>query len=338
MPSRKLNVLLLFDVPFTPDNDLDASEYMVGDEWKDERDVMRALTRLGHKVSAFGVFDDIRPLVDKVRAVKPDVIFNLCESFNADRKQEPNLPALLELLGVPYTGANPEALTLCKDKGLSKKLLTYHKVRVPEFAVAPRRAPLPKGLSKFVYPGICKPLGLDASEGIAKSSLVTNAEDCAERVRFIHERLGTDAIVEEYIEGRELYVGVFGNERLTILPPQELFFKKLPSDAPRVLTFRAKWDDEYRKKYGIDSDAAKPIEAKTLQKLNETCKEIYRLFKITGYARIDLRLSDQGECVFLEINPNPSIKKSDDFAFAAKRAGISYDELLNKLVHLPLAG
>lgn len=338
MASRKLNVLLLFDVPFTPENHLDSSEYMVGDEWKDERDVMRTLNKLGHKVSAFGVFDDIRPLVDRVRQAKPDVIFNLCESFNADRSKEPNLPALLELLGVPYTGARPEALTLCKDKGLTKKLLTYHKVRVPEFAVAPRKGPMPKVLARFVYPGICKPLGLDASEGIAKSSLVTNAEDAEERVRFIHQKLGTDAIVEEYIEGRELYVGVFGNERLTVLPPQELFFKKLPSASPRVLTFRAKWDDEYRKKYGIDSDVARPIEPKTLAKLNETCKEIYKLFKITGYARIDLRLSEQGECVFLEINPNPSIKKSDDFAFAAKQAGIGYDELLNKLVHLPLAG
>ncbi len=338
MASRKLNVLLLFDVPFAPPNHLDSAEYMVGDEWKDERDVFKALTRLGHKVTAFGVFNDIQPLVDIVRAVKPDVIFNLCESFNADRAQEANLPALLELLSVPYTGARPEALALCKDKGLSKKLLTYHKVRVPDFAVAPRKGTLPKSIRDFVYPGICKPLGLDASEGIAQSSLVANADDCRERLRYIHEKLDSDAIVEEYIEGRELYVGIFGNERLTVLPPQELFMKQLPNGTPNMLTYKAKWDRTYRKKYGIDSDEAKPIDAKTLTKLNDTCREIYRLFKITGYARIDLRLSEAGESVFIEINPNPSIKKSDDFAEAARRAGIGYDELLDKIVHLPVAG
>lgn len=338
MPTRKLNVLLLFDVPFTPENHLDSSEYMIGDEWKDERDVLRTLTKLGHRVTTFGVFDDIRPLIDCVRRVKPDVIFNLCESFNADRAQEPNLPALLELLGVPYTGAKPEALALCKDKGLSKKLLTYHNVRVPSFEVVPVGGIEPKVLSRFGYPGICKQLGLDASEGISQSSLVTNAEDCAERVKFIHKKLGSDAIVEEYIDGRELYVGVFGNDRLTVLPPQELFFKQLPSGAPRVLTFKAKWDERYRKKYGIDSGMARKIEPKTLAKLKETCREVYKLFKITGYARIDLRMSEAGECVFIEINPNPSIKKHDDFAWAARKAGIPYDELLDKLIHLPLAG
>lgn len=337
MVQRKLNILLLFDVPYPPPTDQNPKDYMVGDEWKDERDVINALTRLGHKVTPFGVFDDVTPLLNVVKRHRPDVIFNQCESFRADRAHEPNLPALLELLGVPYTGARPEALTLCKDKGLTKKILAFHKVRVPAFQEALRHSPSARALKRFAYPAICKPLGLDSSEGIAQSSLVSDVESCKERVRFIHERLGTDAIVEEYIDGRELYVGVFGKDRLTVLPPQELHFRRLPDGAPHVLTFKAKWDQRYRRKYGIDSGPAKGLPDELIEHLNDTCKTIYRTFKITGYARIDLRLGVGDDLVFIEVNPNPSIKRSDDFAEAAKHAGISYDDLLSRLLNLALA-
>lgn len=335
---RKLKVLLVFDVPYAPPNHLDWTEFMVGDEWKDERDVMRTLVRAGHHASAFGVFDEVEPLIEHIRRTKPDVVFNLCESFSGDRAQEPNLPALLEMLGVPYTGARPEALALCKDKGLTKKILTYHDVRVPAFAISDLKRPakrLPEGMC---YPAIVKPLGRDASEGIAQSSVVTSEEEGLARIKFIHEKLKTDAIAEEYIDGRELYVGVFGNDRLTVLPPQELFFRGLKDGAPRVLTYKAKWDEAYRKRHGIDSDPAKKIAAKTLTQINDTCRQVYRLFKITGYARIDLRVGAGDDVVFLEVNPNPSIKRADDFAGAAKQAGIGYDELLNRLLNLALAG
>lgn len=338
MAQRRLKVLLVFDVPYTPPNHLEPSEYMVGDEWKDERDVMRALRRLGHHASAFGIFDDVQPLIDYIRNEKPDVVFNQCESFSGDRTQEANLPALLEMLGVPYTGATPESLSLCKDKGLTKKILTYHKVRVPEFEVSWQKRPSKKLPAEFRFPAIIKPLGLDSSEGISQNSLVANEVEALARIRYIHEKLDTDAIVEEYIDGRELYVGVFGNDRLTVLPPQELYFKQLPDGAPRVLTFRAKWNEGYRKKYGIDSDPAKHITGKTLARINDTCKQVYRLFKITGYARVDLRLGPDDDVVFLEVNPNPSIKRQDDFAGAAKQAGIGYDELLNRILNLALAG
>ena len=178
---------------------------------------------------------------------------------------------------------------------------------------------------------------MDASEGIAQNSLVTNADDCLERVHFIHERFDADAIVEEYIDGRELYVGVFGNDRLTVLPPQELFFNQLPDGAPRVLTYKAKWDEDYRKKYGIDSGHAKDLPEGTLESLIDTSKQVYRLCKLSGYARIDLRLDAKGAPVIIEVNPNPSIKRQDDFAGAAKQAGISYDQLIGKLVNLALA-
>jgi D-alanine-D-alanine ligase len=339
MSTKRRHVLMLFDVPYAPPAPGDDFlSYMHGDEWKDERDVAKSLLKLGHRVTAVGLHDSIEPLLDLVKRDRPDVIFNLCESFNSDRKQEANLPALLELLGVPYTGARPEALAICKDKGLTKKILTYHDVRVPQFSVVAKDKGSVKAVRDVVYPSICKPLGLDASEGIAQNSLVTNEADCLERVQFIHDKLGVDAIIEEYIDGRELYVGVFGNERLTVLPPQELFFGQLPNGTPRVLTYNAKWNEDYRKKYGIDSDHAKDLPAETLASLAETSKQVYRLCKLSGYARIDLRLGSDGAPVIIEVNPNPSIKRQDDFAAAAKQAGIPYEQLIGKLINLALAG
>jgi D-alanine-D-alanine ligase len=335
---KKLNVLVLFDVPYAPPNGQDFREFMRGGEWRDERDVVRTLLKLGHAVKVFGIHNDIAPLVELVQAEKPDVVFNLCESFNADRKHEPNRTALLELLGVHYTGATPEGLSLCKDKGLTKKVLAFHDMRVPRFTVSSRNRPVRRTPKDFAFPGICKPLARESSEGIAHASIVRTEEECLERLKFLHERFDGDAIVEEFIDGRELYVGVLGNERLTVLPPTELHFKQLPEGAPRILTYRAKWDEAYRKKYGIDSESAKGLDKSTRDDIAETCRAAYRLLKLRGYARIDLRLNEAGECVILEVNPNPSIKKADDFAWAAKKAGIGYDELIERIVGLALAG
>lgn len=336
--TRKLKVLVLFDVPYSPPNGQDFRDFMRGDEWRDERDVVRTLHKLGHDVDVFGIHDDIAPLVALVQKDRPDVVFNMCESFNADRKHEPNLMALLELLGVPYTGSTPEGLSLCKDKGLTKKVLSFHDVRVPRFAVSSRNRPAKRTPKDFTFPGICKPLSRESSEGIAQASIVRTEDECLDRLRFLHERFDSDAIVEEFIDGRELYVGILGNERLTVLPPTELHFKDLPEGTPRILTYKAKWDGAYRKKYGIDSHAAKNLDKSTLDGINENCRAAYRLLKLRGYARVDLRLSDSGEPVILEVNPNPSIKKNDDFATAARKAGINYDELIDRIVGLAVAG
>ncbi len=331
-------MLVLFDVPYAPPNGQDFREFMVGDEWRDERDVVRTLLKLGHDVHVFGVHDDIAPLVARVQKDRPDVVFNLCESFNADRKHEPNLTALLELLGVPYTGASPAALSLCKDKGMTKKVLAFHDLRVPRFAVSSRSRPARRTPKGFAFPGICKPLARESSEGIAHASIVNTEEECLGRLKFLHDHFEGDAIVEEFIDGRELYVGILGNERLTVLPPTELHFKQLPEGTPRILTYRAKWDEAYRKKYGIDSDTAKNLDKATLDQINDTCRSAYRLLKLSGYARVDLRLDEAGQAVILEVNPNPSIKKKDDFAWAARKAGITYDELIERIVGLALAG
>ncbi len=335
--SRSLQVLVLFDVPYAPPNGRDYRSFMKGAEWKDERDVVRTLLKLGHKVQTFGIHDDVAPLVEYIQRERPDVVFNLCESFNTDRKHEPNLTGLLELLQVPYTGAPPESLSLCKDKGLTKKLLTFHDVRVPRFVVSFKSRPARKIPADFSFPAIVKPLSLESSEGIARASIVHDADECLDRLRFLHDSLECDAIAEEFIDGRELYVGVLGNERLTVLPPTELFFKQLPERTPRILTYKAKWDETYRKKYGIDSAAARKIPKQTLEQINDAVKTTYRLLKLKGYARVDLRLDANDVAVVLEVNPNPSIKRTDDFAWAAKQAGIEYDELIEKIVSLALA-
>lgn len=337
MTKSSLKILLLFDIPYTPPVETDYRKYMIGDEWKDERDVARTLTKLGHQVTAFGIHNDVKPLIAYIEANRPDVVFNQCESFAENRQNESNLAGLLELLAIPYTGASPDALSICKDKGLSKKILSFHNIQVPSFTVVPVGEHSIVQDSDIRFPAICKPLGLDSSEGISSASLVTNKKECLGRVKFIHKHFETDAIIEEYIDGRELYIGLIGGEKITVLPPQELFFKRLPAKIPKMLTFHAKWNANYRKKYGIDSGFAKKLDSGLLSRLKKDCETIFTSLKLKGYARVDLRLDKNNEPYIIEVNPNPSIKKTDDFASAAKRAGITYEELLEEIIDLAIA-
>jgi len=331
--AKSLNILVIFDVGFKPPSNHDYSELFETEEWETERDIVRTLKKLGHEVRTFGLQNDVLLLLDELRERRPDLIFNLCEAVGDDRGQEANLVALFEMLKIPVTGAPSSALALCKDKGLTKKILAYHRIKVPRFDVSHLRAPLKK-LTGIMWPAIIKPLHLEASEGISQVSLVDNEKDALERLQFIHERFKTDAIIEEYIEGRELYVGVIGRERLTVLPPQELFFSEVPEGEPKIYTYKAKWDDAYRKKWGIHSDKAGPIDDDVLRRIQGICKKIFRLFQIRGYARFDLRLKPTGEVYFIEVNPNPAIARKDDFARSAKQFGWSYEDLLARLVSM----
>ncbi|HXH29011.1 MAG TPA: ATP-grasp domain-containing protein [Candidatus Polarisedimenticolia bacterium] len=330
---RKLSILVVFDLGFPPPADHDYGAYLSDDAFETERHVTKALKGMGHEVKLFGVFNDIHPLIEELQTHPPDLVFNLCEGFNNDRGQEPNVAGLFELMNVRYTGAGPTALRLCKDKGLTKKILSYHRITIPRFVVSRRRRPLTR-LRRFTYPAFIKPLGLEASEGIAQMSFADNEGDCLERVRFIHESLQVDAIVEEYIDGREIYVGILGNHHLHVLPPRELFFEQVPNGEPKFATFKAKWDQAYRKRWGIKSGPCKEIPEALRRRIGAVCRKVYRLFEIKGYARIDLRLNERGDVVFLEANPNPSLSLWEDFALAAKRANIEYDELVRRIVQL----
>ena len=327
-----MKVLVLFDLPRSVDpNQPFTLKALREEDRPTEADLISCLRRLGHEVDTLPVYDNVIAIVEKVRAFAPDIVFNQCESFYNERSKEPNIPALLELLNVPYTGAGPDSLLLCKDKALAHTILVYHRVRVPRFVVSHRRRPL-RSLKRFEFPAFIKPLGEESSDGIAKASFARTPEEALERAKFIHEKLGVDAMVEEYIDGRELYVGVLGNRQLTVLPPRELFFEHVPEGEPRIATFKAKWDDEYRKRWGIANGPAAPLPEKAAKKLPELTRRIALLLRIQGAGRLDLRLTPQGELVFLEANPNPSLARIDDFAQAAMETGIDYDALIQRIL------
>jgi D-alanine-D-alanine ligase len=328
-----MKILVLFDIDrrAAPDETFSARVLKEQEDKPTEADVLRCLKRLGHEVDTLAVFDDVTPIIDKLKAYAPDLVFNLTESFHLDRAHEPNIPALLDLMKVRYTGAGPEALLLCKDKALAKKILAYHRVRVARFVVSSRTRPL-RRLRRFLYPAFVKPAGEESSDGIAQASFVRGEEEAIERVRFLHEKFSCDVLIEEYIEGRELYLSVMGDRRLAVFPPRELVFEQVPEDAPKFATFKAKWDDAYRKKWGIRNRPADPLPDGVGPKLERVARKVYRLLKIRGHGRVDVRLTPAGEIVVLEANPNPSLAEEDDFAQSAAAAGIPYDQLIQKIL------
>ena len=328
-----MKVLVLFDVAYraAAAGTFSPQELKEEEDKPTEADVLACLQRLGHEVETLAVFDDVVCIVEKVRDFAPEVVFNLTESFHSDRAHEPNIPALLELMRVKYTGARPDGLMLCKDKALAKKVLAYHRVRVPHFVISTELRPL-KRLRRFVYPAFVKPVGEESSDGIAKASFAKSEEEALERARFIHEKFHCDALIEEYIDGRELYLSVMGNRKLTVFPPREIFFHEVPEDTPKFATFKAKWDDTYRKKWGIQNGPAKELPPGVEEKLARLARKVYRVLKIRGFGRIDVRINAAGEVAVIEANPNPSLACEDDFAQSAATSGVPYDMLIQKIL------
>lgn len=330
-----MKVLVLFDVetPVDPEQRITIKELRQEHLKPTEADVITTLRALGHEVEQLAVHDSVRDMIDRISSFAPDVVFNLCETFFLDRAHEPNIPSLLDLMKVKYTGAGPEALLLCKDKALAKKVLAFHGVRSAGFVVSSKSRPLRK-LRKFRFPAFVKPLGEESSNGISKASYTKNEEEALERAAFIHKSFDCDALIEEYIEGREITVGVLGNPRPLALPPWETFFGKADeeADAPRFQTSRAKWDDAYRKRWGIRSGAPDPLPPGAAEKLAKTARMVYRILKIRGLVRLDVRLTEDGSVVVIEVNPNPSLAKTDDFAKAAAAAGIEYQDLIQRVL------
>src|SRR5579864_4058650 len=333
-----MKVLVLFDIARPADpNQVFSPESLKQEEGKPtEADVLASLQRLGHEVETLAVFDNVTAIIDKLKTFVPDVVFNLSESFYHDRSHEPNITALLDLLKVRYTGSGSDALLLCKDKALAKKVLAFHRVRLPHFVVSHRAHPL-RRLRRFKYPAFVKPVCEDASDGICRASFAKDEKEAIERGRFIHQKFNCDALIEEYIEGRELYLSVLGNHRLTVFPPREIFFEGLPEDAPKFATYHAKWNEKYREKWGIKNGPAKELPEGIPKHLEELARKVYRLLRIRGFGRIDVRLTPQGDVFVLEANPNPSLAEDEDFAQAAAQAGVTYDALIQEILNAAVA-
>lgn len=328
---KKLKVLALFDArePVNPDRDL--SVEMKSEDWKTEANVMNALRILGYPADHLTLFDDLDLLRQKVASFRPDIIFNLADEFKKNPGFDQNIVSFLEMQGIPFTGCGATGLLLCKHKGISKKILSYHRIHCPDFVIIPKgkRSTRPK---RVKFPIVVKPVKEEASVGISQASFVETDEQFRERVSFVHEKHDSDVIAEEYIDGRELYVSVMGNLRLTVFPVRELVFREVPPDEPRLATYRAKWDEEYRKRWGLKNQFAKNLDATLVAKLEETCKRIYRLLTIDGYGRIDLRLTADNKVYFIEANPNPILAEDEDFALSAAKAGLSYPQLIDRII------
>ena len=331
---KTLRVLVLVHEELVPPETADGIDLNEA-EWKTEYDVVTTLRALGHEVRPLGVQHELAVIRQAVDDWKPHVAFNLLEEFSGVALYDQNVVSYLELLKVSYTGCNPRGLMLARDKGLAKKILYYHRIPITEFITVPlgRSPKRPKDLG---FPLIVKSVSEEASLGISQASIVDDDDKLHERVKFIHQSVGTGALIERYVEGRELYVGVMGNQRLKVFPVWELDLRRLPDEARKIATARVKWSRSYQRKYGVTSGAAIDLTEGQLQTLQHLAKRVYQSLGLSGYARIDFRLDPAGQVYVLEANPNPQIARAEDFADSAQGAGLPYGALLQRILDLGL--
>jgi D-alanine-D-alanine ligase len=334
---RRLRVLVLMHPDFVPPDSTAGYTAQEINRWKTEFDVVSTLRTAGHDVRPLGVQEEIKPVRDAIEDFKPHVVYTLLEEFHYTSGYDQHIASFLELMKVPYTGCNPRGLILARGKDLSKTLAHHRRIAVPAFAVFPMRRKV-KRPSRLALPLIVKSLSEDGSFGISQASIVDTEEELAARVAFVHDQLGTAAIAEQYIEGRELYVGVLGNNRLRVLPVWELKFGNLGGQGARqIATKKAKHDPAYQERVGIEDGPARNLPPDVLARIQRTAKRIYRTLGLDGYARIDFRLAVDGTPYFIEANPNPEIAKSQEFATAARHDGLGYPELLHRILMLGMS-
>ena len=333
MPPRR--VLLLTHPDLVPPDATASRSEREAFAVKTESDVITTLRASGHEVHVLGVQWELHPIREAIERLQPDIVFNLLEEFYGETMYDHHVVSYLELTRIPYTGCNPRGLVLARGKAIAKMLATHHRIRVPRFAVFPRgkKTRRPRELT---FPLIVKSLVADASLGIAKASVVESDEKLAERVRFIHERIGHDAIAEQFIVGRELSVSVLGDARLTAFAPWELRQTSLGAHEPLIATERLKHDPIYQERTGVVIGPATELPEALVTSLIRESKRIYRMLELSGYARIDFRLDAEGRSYFLEANPNPDIARQEEFAQSAAHGGLPYPELLERLLHLGL--
>jgi D-alanine-D-alanine ligase len=335
-----MRVAVVFDTPYSGWShdqhwkrmEEELAGWETGEEPEQEYQVADALRQRGHEVRLVGVEDDPSHLIDELRENPVDLAFNVTESFHGIDRLDYLVPALLEAQEHIYTGAPPLALQLTRNKALTKKILAHHGILVPRFATYRPGEEVPDEPA-LTFPLIVKPLQLDASIGIAHASVVRDVEGMRERVTFVHERLGGAAIVEEFVEGRELYIGILGNDdKLEILPATELVFDKEKSPPEeRIATRAAKWDESYRERRGIKSVLARRLSRSAQEQIQEAAVTAFRTLWLRDYARLDIRLDAEDRVWVLEANANPYLSWGHEFAKAAEKIGIEYPELVERI-------
>ena len=332
---KKLRALVLMHETLVPPASLDGYSEKEILEWKTEFDVVNTLRELGHEVLPLGVYDDLGDLRRAKEDFKPHIVFNLLEEFHGVGVYDQHVVSYLELLKQHYTGCNPRGLMLSRDKPLAKKILSWHRIKTPGFFVVARnkKTRRPAG---FDYPLLVKSASEDASLGITERSVVRDDDELEERVAKIHNDTQTDALVENFIEGRELYVGLIGNRRVKVLPIWEMHFHNAKPDSTKIATSRIKWDLDYQKKLGIETSEATDMPKSVKEKIEQVCKRTYKALSLSGYARMDLRLRDDGEVFIIEANPNPNLSYGEDLAESAEKIGMGYEKLLSKIISLGL--
>lgn len=306
------------------------------DKFRTEHNALSTLQNLGQDVRVIGIGDQLTELRKTIRDWNPNIVFNLLDEFSGIVSYDHYVVAYLELMRQPYTGCNPRGMMLSRDKVLTKQLLAWHRIATPAFWLFPygKRFREPR---KLQFPLFVKSATEDASLGISQASLVDDVPSLRERVEFIHEHVQSDALAEEYIDGRELYVGVLGNTRLTTLPVWEMDFGTLSKAQSRIATRKVKWDRNYQARHGIATGRAKDLSSAQEAELSRLAKRIYRALHMTGYARFDLRMRDDGKVFLLEANANPDLTYGEDFAESAEATGTSYEALIARIVNLGLA-
>lgn len=327
-----MKIAVVFDTPWVGWEDGDFRREMAAEVEEAEYDIAQALITSGHEVVLIGVHDDFQPMVERLRAFGPDLVFNCAEGFHDTAGLDYVFAAVLEAERCKYTGSPPLGLLLTRNKATSKEVLAYHGIRVPGFTTFPVGEPLQE--PRLTFPLIVKPIEEDASVGIAKASVVQTPEALAERVAFVHQRFGQAAIAEEFIDGRELYVSVLGNrDRLDVLPIIEMTFDKTRTrPVERIATKAAKWDEPYRDRMGIKNVFARPIAQVARDRIDEVCRTAFRALALRDYARFDIRLTPDNEVWVLEANANPYISFGHDTPNAAEKAGMTYETFIERIV------
>jgi D-alanine-D-alanine ligase len=339
MSSTKLKVAVLYDVweeqepppEPPPEKPVRGKRRKKKREKADREEIFEALGKLGHE-PFYQVLDGAEKSLVALAKCDADLVFNLTESYAGDDTKDMNIAAYLELLDFQYTGAGPHAMYLAQDKALAKKIFAFHGIKTPFFATS-YRGKLDHS-HDISFPLIVKPTSEDGSIGIDQGSFVESVKELMERIHYIQEEFDSPALIEEYIEGREIYAAILGNENPEVLPMVELDLSKLPKGTPKIAGKEVKWETETEAYKVTKSAPAEDLDESTTKRLSETALSAYQALKLRDYGRIDMRLSKKGEVFVIEANPNPWLASTAEFAMAAKKAGRNYVELIAEIVDL----